>query len=342
MTPYAVRFAGYEIASGTLDANLHYQVDHGRLNADHRLVIRQLQLGEQVASAHATKLPLRLAVALLKDRDGVIRLGLPVTGSLSDPQFSLGPLHREGAAARAGEGRHGAVHDARASLRRRCRHEPHRLRARKRDPAARGAGAGRRTGQGARAAPAAATAGARPCSAPAVDQAGARAAAAARTSCLPWRAAGRLAEGAAGRCAGGKGRPRRRPTGPEVLELPAAHYRLLRAAYQKPFGPKAPLPAAAQKVPPFEPAILELQSALLARMAVSDPTSQALAEQRAQAIRAAIIAAGAVAAGRIGTAAPAARPATAGKVIGRARSKIASGLRRSTLLRVVGSRTEEQ
>src|SRR6185437_8380653 len=92
MTPYSVRFAGYKIASGTLDADLHYKVDHGTLNADHTLVIDQLQLGDQVPSPHATKLPLRLAVALLKDRDGVIRIGLPVTGSLNNPQFSLGPL----------------------------------------------------------------------------------------------------------------------------------------------------------------------------------------------------------------------------------------------------------
>ncbi|HEX8754691.1 MAG TPA: DUF748 domain-containing protein, partial [Steroidobacteraceae bacterium] len=73
MTPYSVRFAGYKIASGTLDADLHYKVDQGRLNADHTLIIDQLQLGEQVASPHATKLPLRLAVALLKDSHGVIR-----------------------------------------------------------------------------------------------------------------------------------------------------------------------------------------------------------------------------------------------------------------------------
>ncbi|HJS88571.1 MAG TPA: DUF748 domain-containing protein, partial [Steroidobacteraceae bacterium] len=92
MTPYAVRFAGYKIASGTLDADLHYKVDQGRLTADHQLIIDQLQLGEQVESPHAIKLPLRLAVALLKDRDGVIRIGLPVSGSLDNPQFSLGPL----------------------------------------------------------------------------------------------------------------------------------------------------------------------------------------------------------------------------------------------------------
>jgi hypothetical protein len=89
---------------------------------------------------------------------------------------------------------------------------------------------------------------------------------------------------------------------------------LLRAAYQNAFGPKAPLPAAAQKVPPYEPAIVEMQSALLKRAAISDADLQALGEQRAQAIRSAILSAGGVAAGRVGITAAAAQPPTAGKV----------------------------
>ena len=92
VTPYSGRFAGYKIDKGKLSADLTYHVEQRQLKADHHIVIDQLQLGDKVESPEATKLPLKLAVALLKDRNGVIDLGLPVTGSLDDPQFKLGPL----------------------------------------------------------------------------------------------------------------------------------------------------------------------------------------------------------------------------------------------------------
>ena len=55
-------------------------------------MLNQLTFGERVDSPSATKLPVLLAVALLKDRNGVIDINLPVSGTLDDPQFSLGPI----------------------------------------------------------------------------------------------------------------------------------------------------------------------------------------------------------------------------------------------------------
>jgi hypothetical protein len=92
VTPYSGHFAGYKIEKGKLSVDLAYHVEQRQLKADHRFVIDQLQLGEKVDSPDAVKLPLKLAVALLKDRNGVIDIGLPVTGSLDDPQFRLGPI----------------------------------------------------------------------------------------------------------------------------------------------------------------------------------------------------------------------------------------------------------
>lgn len=92
VTPYSGRFAGYRIEKGKLSVELEYHVENRTLDAKQRFVIDQLQLGEKVESADAVKLPLKLAVALLKDSNGMIDLGLPVTGSLDDPKFRLGPI----------------------------------------------------------------------------------------------------------------------------------------------------------------------------------------------------------------------------------------------------------
>ncbi len=91
-TPYSGHFAGYKIEKGKLSVDLNYHIQNRELQADHRFVIDQLQLGERVESPDAVHLPLQLAVALLKDRNGVIDVNLPVTGSLDDPQFRIGPI----------------------------------------------------------------------------------------------------------------------------------------------------------------------------------------------------------------------------------------------------------
>jgi len=90
--PYSGKFAGYNIAKGKLTTELDYRVENRRLVADHKIVIDQLEFGEETGSEDAVPLPLELAVALLKDRHGVIDLELPVTGDLDDPEFRFGPI----------------------------------------------------------------------------------------------------------------------------------------------------------------------------------------------------------------------------------------------------------
>lgn len=92
VTPYSGHFAGYAIEKGKLSIDVTYLVEDRKLTAKQKFVIDQLQLGDKVDSPDAVKLPLKLAVALLKDRNGVIDIDLPLTGSLDDPQFRMGPL----------------------------------------------------------------------------------------------------------------------------------------------------------------------------------------------------------------------------------------------------------
>ncbi|MGE1154313.1 DUF748 domain-containing protein [Pseudomonas kitaguniensis] len=92
LTPYSGKFAGFRIRKGRLNLDLHYVITKGQLKAQNKVVIEQLQLGDKVDSADAVDLPIRLAIALLKDSDGKISLELPVTGDLNNPQFSVMPI----------------------------------------------------------------------------------------------------------------------------------------------------------------------------------------------------------------------------------------------------------
>ncbi len=91
-TPYFSKFAGYKVQQGKLRLNLHYRLNNRHLDADNKIVLNQLVLGEKVQSPDATSLPVKLAVALLKDSKGVIDLDIPISGSLDDPEFSVFPI----------------------------------------------------------------------------------------------------------------------------------------------------------------------------------------------------------------------------------------------------------
>jgi uncharacterized protein involved in outer membrane biogenesis len=92
LTPYSGKFAGYRIRKGRLNLELHYVIVKGQLKAENKVVVEQLQLGEKVDSPDAVSLPLKLAIALLKDVDGKISIELPVSGDLNNPQFSVMPI----------------------------------------------------------------------------------------------------------------------------------------------------------------------------------------------------------------------------------------------------------
>ena len=92
LSPYSGRWAGYAIEKGKLTADVRYRIEGTQLSAENRLTINQLTFGDKVESPDATSLPVRLAVSLLKDRNGNIDLDLPISGTVSDPQFSVGAL----------------------------------------------------------------------------------------------------------------------------------------------------------------------------------------------------------------------------------------------------------
>ncbi|MDD5008861.1 MAG: DUF748 domain-containing protein [Syntrophorhabdaceae bacterium] len=92
MTPYSGKYIGYAIEKGKLSLDLKYSIKGKRLDSQNVIFLDQLTLGDEVESPDAVKAPVKLAIALLKDRSGQIKLDIPVSGSIDDPQFRIGPI----------------------------------------------------------------------------------------------------------------------------------------------------------------------------------------------------------------------------------------------------------
>ena len=92
MSPYSGKYAGYAIDKGKLSLFLAYKIDEGKLQAENRVFLDQLTFGQKVDSPSATRLPVTLAVSLLQNRRGEIDINLPISGSLNDPEFSVGGI----------------------------------------------------------------------------------------------------------------------------------------------------------------------------------------------------------------------------------------------------------
>jgi len=293
VNPYSGYFTGYRIDKGKLSVDVSYKVEQRKLTAAQHFVIDQLEIGNRVDSPEATHLPLKLAVALLKDRNGVIDLDLPMSGSLDDPTFRIGPilwkmfvnlLVKVATAPFALLGHligHGGEHMNVLEFR------PGTAEI---DPAAK-------------------------------DQLTSIAHALqerpqikldvpivySRALDSPQIAARRLQEELRARVLGTREGKRHPDTAPELaLSDPAKHYALLVEQFHADLGEGAPLPQSAAAVQaskakdvPYDQAITDLQTALVGHIAVPDGDLETLGKDRAQAIQHALVADGQIEASRV-------------------------------------------
>ncbi len=88
-SPYVGKFAGYELARGKLTVDVQAKVADRKLNASNVITLNQFTFGRGTNSPDATKLPVKLGLALLKDTDGNVVLDVPVEGDLNDPTFRV-------------------------------------------------------------------------------------------------------------------------------------------------------------------------------------------------------------------------------------------------------------
>jgi uncharacterized protein DUF748 len=92
LSPYAGKYAGYKIQKGKLSLDLKYLIDKRKIDSKNEVFLDQFDFGDEVDSEDAIKAPMKLAVSLLKDPGGRISLDIPVEGDLDDPEFSVGSI----------------------------------------------------------------------------------------------------------------------------------------------------------------------------------------------------------------------------------------------------------
>ncbi|MDZ7761249.1 MAG: DUF748 domain-containing protein [Desulfovermiculus sp.] len=91
-SPYSVRYIGYAISKGKFFLDSSIRIEGTALESKHSLRLDQLSLGAEVESPQAVNAPVKLGIALLKDRQGQITIDKTVGGDLSDPEFTVGDL----------------------------------------------------------------------------------------------------------------------------------------------------------------------------------------------------------------------------------------------------------
>ncbi|GLH73735.1 hypothetical protein GETHLI_22370 [Geothrix limicola] len=91
-TPYTGKYLGYTVQKGKLDVDARLRIDHRNLKSENAVKLDQFYLGDKVQSPDATGLPVKLGLAILRDRRGVIAFDLPIEGSLDDPDVKYGKL----------------------------------------------------------------------------------------------------------------------------------------------------------------------------------------------------------------------------------------------------------
>lgn len=88
--PYTKYYVAHPFWRGDISFSSKTSVKEGALDSRNRLIVKQIKVGDKVKSDSAFNIPVRLAVAILRDRKGNIDLEIPIKGSLKDPDYKWG------------------------------------------------------------------------------------------------------------------------------------------------------------------------------------------------------------------------------------------------------------
>lgn len=95
LQPYAEHFLGYKIDRGRMQGDFNYTLRKGALDGKNHVVLSNFSLGDPVPSPDALAMPIKLALAVLRNGQGDVVLDILVSGSLDSPNFSFDKTIRE-------------------------------------------------------------------------------------------------------------------------------------------------------------------------------------------------------------------------------------------------------
>ncbi len=87
---YSRFYTGIPVIFGDMFYKSETVIREGNLSSENRLVMTNVQLGRKGRGIY--DLPIKLALFILKDRNGIINLDIPVRGDLNDPKIRLGKI----------------------------------------------------------------------------------------------------------------------------------------------------------------------------------------------------------------------------------------------------------
>jgi hypothetical protein len=91
-SPYSHYYVAHPFTDGVCYYISKTSVKNKYLNSNHVLDIKSIKVGKKEKNKTAYNVPVRLAVALLRDKNGYVHLELPIEGDLSDPKYKIGKV----------------------------------------------------------------------------------------------------------------------------------------------------------------------------------------------------------------------------------------------------------
>ncbi|WP_421919915.1 DUF748 domain-containing protein [Marinifilum sp.] len=91
-SPYTEFYMARPITQGTLNYDCSIEMTANQLENQNNIKISEIDFGKKTNDPNTIKVPLRLALYLLKDQNDNIEIDLPVSGNPKEPDFKIGKI----------------------------------------------------------------------------------------------------------------------------------------------------------------------------------------------------------------------------------------------------------